>query len=106
MKPLFLLIVYPILILLLTTNVVKSQKTCPFPINEKRILSKQGLDTFLHLLKTDSFVVKHKRKNIPHFIKKELNCLANGFRIANPGKPYNISDFITWARPSRQLTFM
>jgi hypothetical protein len=106
MKLLFSSIVCTILILILTTADIKAQKACRFAINEQRILANANLDTFLHLFKTDSFVIRNKKKYIPRFIKKELKCLAGGFRIANPGKTFNGGDVIQWNLPNRQLVFL
>ena len=106
MKYLIILIACLVVSLLRSGN-SNAQKTCPFPINNQRILTNQNLDTFLHLFKTDSFVERNKKKHIPRFIKKELKCLANDkFRIANPGKPYNEGDIISGNLPMRQLVFL
>src|SRR5262249_2002456 len=51
-------------------------------------------------------------KNIPHFIKKQLRCMAYGFSIANPGKRYQATDVVVpriippIQLPERQLVFL
>jgi len=100
------LIVWLVVLLLFYCSHIYAQKNCPFRIDTSRILNNRNLNTFLHLFKTDSFVVKNKKKYIPHFIKKELKCLAGGFGIANPGRPYNAGDVIVRNLPMRQLVFL
>ncbi len=64
------------------------------------------MDGFLFELQSDSFKIQNNKKAIPHFIKKQLRCLTNGFSIANPGQPYQESDYIRWKLPTRLLVFL
>lgn len=93
-------------IILLTTGTASAQRNCSFPIDTARILGNQNLDIFLAALKSDSFSITNNKKDIPRFIKKQLNCYAHGFRIANPDQPYNATDVIIQNLPGRKLTFL
>ena len=93
--------------LVLTLN-VSGQNTCGYKLDTAAILSNKNLDDFLAVLQTDSFIVTNDKKDIPRSIKKQLNCMTNGFSIANPGEPYQATDVVTWRikpRPRRQLVF-
>jgi hypothetical protein len=88
------------------TFVMEAQKKCDFQIDTASILTNKNLDFFLTELKTGRFEVANKRNHIPAFIKRELNCLAHGFRIANPNKPYNATDAVIRRLAMRQLRFL
>jgi hypothetical protein len=94
-----------VLTCLLTADNALSQKKCSFQIDTAKILTNQNLDGFLTELKDDSFKITNNKKDIPKFIKKQLDCYTHGFRIANPDQPYSSSDVIVRNLPRRQLTF-
>jgi hypothetical protein len=100
------LIALPLLLSLLITKSTLSQKTCDFQIDTTRILANQNLDSLLAELRIDSFKITNNKKDIPKFIKKQLDCYVHGFRIANPDQPYNSTDVIIRNLPGRQLTFL
>jgi hypothetical protein len=58
-------------------------------------------------LKDLKFETKNKKKYIPRFIKKNLKCWENRkFRIANPGKLYNDTDYIVRNLPRRRMNYL
>lgn len=91
---------------LLTTVTVLSQRKCSFQIDTIKILTNQNLNNLLAELESDSFKITNNKKEIPKFIKKQLDCYVNGFRIANPGQPYNSTCVIERNLPMRQLRFL
>jgi hypothetical protein len=100
-----LLIIFCIII------IIKSgygQTNCAYPIDSAKIIQNLNLDDFLHALKSDSFKVTNNKKDIPKFIKKQLDCYTtNNFDIANPDQPYQSTDvIIERGLPRRKLTFL
>jgi hypothetical protein len=98
-----------IIFLLLTYNLSNSaygQGSCSFKIDTAKILTNQNLDRLLQYFQTNTFKITNNKKDIPRFIKKELDCLSNGFSLANPGQPFQATDVIKGKRPNRQLTFL
>ena len=82
------------------------QKKCAFQIDTLKILTNQNLSELLAEFSKDSFRVTNNKSDIPQFIKSQLNCLANGFSIANPNQPYQATDVISQRLPKRQLVFL
>jgi len=99
----------PILFLILAFSIsikVFGQRNCDFKIDTAKVLINQNLDKLLSELQSDTFNTTNNKKDIPRFIKKQLNCLAHGFSIANPGQPYQATDVIFKKLPRRQLVFL
>ena len=92
-------------ILTVTLN-ASGQDNCSFKIDTAKILANINLDTLLSEFQIESFKVSTDKKDMPHFIKKQLNCLTHGFSIANPGQLYQNTDVIVQKLPSRQLIFL
>lgn len=88
------------------TNSTSAQKNCDYKIDTAKILGNQNLDNLLLEFQNDSFKITNNKKDIPHFIKKELDCLVNGFSIANPGQKYQATDVVLKKLPWRQLVFL
>jgi len=95
-----------LLILFVSTEKLFSQKKCSFQLDTARILKNQDLDKLLSELKIESFKITNNKRDIPRFIKKELNCYVQPFKIANPNHPYNSTDLIIRGLPERQLIFL
>ena len=93
------------LALLISINVF-GQKNCEFKIDTAKILANQNLDNLLSQFQNDTFKITNNKKDIPRFIKKQLNCLTHGFSIANPGQPYQATDVVFKKLPWRQLVFL
>lgn len=85
---------------------ILAQKNCNFKIDTASILSNQNLDHLLIEFKTNSLRVTNDIKDIPAHVKKQLDCLANDFSIANPGQPYQVTDVVFKKLPWRQLVFL
>jgi len=96
---------FGLLILLLLTQLISlSQKNC-------RVLyasvHKSFNSSLIDSLKDLKFETKDKKKYIPGFIKKNLKCWKKRkFRIANPGKPYNDTDYIVRDLPRRRMNYL
>jgi hypothetical protein len=82
------------------------QKNCAYKIDTSKILLNENLDSFLTKLKDNTFQISKDKKDIPLFIKQQLECLAHNFSIANPNEQYNSTDVFTEGLPSRQLLFL
>jgi len=82
------------------------QRNCSYIIDTARILHNKNLDSFLSEIKKDSFKISYDKKDIPSFIKKQLDCLAHKFSLANPDERYQATDVITKKLPWRQLQFL
>jgi hypothetical protein len=82
------------------------QTKCDFKIDTAKILAHLELEPLLSEFQTDSFKISVDQKDIPYPIRKQLNCLTRGFSIANPGKPYQMTDVIVQKLPRRQLVFL
>ena len=82
-----------------------SQKPCAYPINTSRRDPSELIDS----LEKQQVKTSNKKKHIPKFIRKNLDCWTGKFRVANPGKPYQATDFVDGGfrhTPIRQLTYL
>lgn len=98
-----------IIIYLIFCVTVNAQSQCSFKLDTTSILNNSSLNDFRSAIENDSFTLLTNRKDIPYFIKSQLDCICNGFSIANPGKPFQGTDIISWRLkklPPRQLTFL
>ena len=91
--------------LALSLNAI-GQKNCDYKIDTSKILANENLDNFLFKIQRDTFKVSYDKKDIPSFIKRQLNCLTHGFSIANPNQEYQATDVLYRRLPSRQLIFL
>ena len=85
------------------------QGNCIFKIDTAKILANRSLTSYLLALQSDTFMVTNNKKDIPRFIKRQLNCLTHGFSMANPDKKYQATDVVGWRikpLPRRQLVFL
>jgi hypothetical protein len=83
-----------------------AQKNCDYRIDTAKILLNKNLDAFLVKIKNKTFSVSYDKKDIPSFIKKQLDCWTQNFSIANPKEPFNVTDFYDKKLPDRQLLFL
>jgi len=98
---------YFILVFILATSFHSfAQKHCDYKIDTTKILLNENLDSFLIKIRQETFIVSHDKKDIPSFIKKELDCLTHNFSIANPNKAFNATDVYDDKLPDRQLLFI
>lgn len=95
-----------LLIILITTNCILAQKKCDYNINTPKILSNESLDKFIYLLQKNDFIVSNNKKEIPSFIKKQLDCISGEFSIANPGEKYQSNCIAESNLPKRKLIFL
>ncbi|CAM1355440.1 hypothetical protein [Tenacibaculum halocynthiae] len=96
---------FSIIIVLLTLNGF-AQKNCEYQIDKKRILENINLDSFLTEFQNEQFVVDNDKKSIPKHVKKELDCIASEFSIANPKEEYQAGCNVEKDKPKRQLIFL
>ncbi|MDI9366613.1 MAG: hypothetical protein QM541_16775 [Flavobacterium sp.] len=82
------------------------QNNCSFKIDTTKILTKENLRKFATKLKNDTFQSFTDINEIPTFIKKQLNCLTNGFSIANPNEDYRCCCTSPRHLPNRKLIFV
>jgi hypothetical protein len=83
------------------------QKNCEFKIDTAKILANKNLDGFINKLQSDTFKIANNKKDIPSFIKKQLNCYTGKFSIANPDGFYQEFDLIiNKSLPRRKITFL
>ena len=71
-------------LLVLVAPCVSGQRQCGFLIDTAKSFSKPTLYYFLTEIKSDTFKITNNKKDIPSFIKKQLDCFSGEFRIANP----------------------
>jgi len=88
------------------TNKSFCQKNCSYTIDTAKILANKNLDSFLIKFEKDFFKITNNKNDIPKFIKRDLDCLANDFSLANPGEPFQQTDVIFQKLPWRQLVFL
>ena len=93
------------LIILFTINAF-GQNDCKFVINEKQIRENKNLDVFLDKMKNEKFVVNNNKNSIPKQVRKELDCIAKEFSIANPKENYQKGCEAGINVPKRQLIFL
>ena len=94
-----------IIIILMTLNCI-AQKKCQYEIDESKILENKNLDSFLIALKSEKIKVYNDKKSIPTQVKKQLDCIAKNFDIANPKEAYQQGCIVEKKIPSRGLFFL
>jgi hypothetical protein len=94
-----------IIYLLISLNVM-GQKNCIYKIDTTKILSNENLNSFLSVIQTYNFKISYNKKDIPSFIKKQLDCFTNKFSIANPDEEYQATDIDDEKLPDRKLLFL
>ena len=101
-----------VLILLASLNIANAQTDCPFEVDAKTVLSNKNLRELLEILKTDSFVIRTDKKQIPEIVYKQIKCIMpkedeNEFRLANPKEHARIGCVQSAGdkAPTRQLLF-
>ena len=82
------------------------QKNCDYKIDTLKILRNENLDGFLSALQNDSFEISYDKKDIPSFIKSQLDCLTHNFSIVNPNQEYQATDVVYKKLPNRKLIFL
>jgi len=76
------------------------------PVDTIRILLDENLDSFVAALKSEHFQTFKDKKNIPSFIKEQLDCLTKDkFSLANPKEEYRCCCTSSQESPVRQLLF-
>lgn len=75
-------------------------QNCGFEIDKEKIVTNSDLDYFLNKLATDEFEITNTTESIPEHLSEQLDCLADGFSIANPNEEFQSSDIID---PNRKL---
>ncbi len=83
-----------------------SQDNCTFKPDYSKILSNKNLDKFVAILQENRLTVYDNKKEIPSFIKTQLDCLAKGFSIANKNQKYQSNCISSNDLPKRQLIYM
>jgi hypothetical protein len=96
----------PIIFLLLISCVTFAQKKqCDFVIGSAKSFKDENLQPLIDSLQATQLKTLNKKKFIPKFIKRTLNCWTKKFSIADPGKRYQATDIKEYA-PIRQLTYL
>jgi hypothetical protein len=95
-----------ILILLTIAFSSFGQNNCGITVDTTKILLDENLDSFVTSLKSEQFQTFRDKKNIPSFIKVQLDCLTKDkFSLANPGENYICCCTSSQELPRRQLLF-
>ncbi len=80
------------------------QNNCEFQIDTQSIFLNQNLDTFIHKLESDTFHIIPDIRMFPQRVQSQLQCLLNGFGIANPNQDFRCCCTSPDNLPQRQLT--
>jgi hypothetical protein len=91
---------------LLLPVLAPAQTRCLCSLDTAKILANENLDGFTYRMRTDAFEVLNDKKAIPVFVKKQLDCLAEGFKIANPDEEYACCCTDFKDLPRRKLIFL
>lgn len=94
---------YCIIVLLFANSSLRGQNDCTFKIDTQRIFLNQNLDTFIHELELDTFHIIPDKRLIPPNVLNQLQCLAEGFGLANPKENFRCCCTSSPSLPQRQL---
>lgn len=83
-----------------------AQRNCDYKIDTSKILSNENLDKFLLKFKIGNFKTFNNKNAIPKNVKKQLDCLARKFSIANPEQEYSCCCTSLARLPNRKLIFL
>ena len=93
------------IILNLTVNSF-GQNTCSIIVDTNKIFLDENLDMFISKLNTESFQTFKDKKQLPQFLKQQLDCLTkDSFSIANPNEEYRCCCTSSRRLPKRKLLF-
>ena len=94
-----------LLFLTLTLNSF-GQNICGIYVDTNKIFFDENLDMFLSKLNTETFQTFKDKKQLPQFLKLQLNCLTkDSFSIANPNEDYRCCCTSSQKLPKRKLLF-
>jgi hypothetical protein len=83
-----------------------AQKNCTYKVDENIILQNKNLDAFLQKFESEKFIISNDKNSIPKHVKKQLDCIAKNFDIANPNEKYQQGCIVEENTPSRGLCFL
>lgn len=84
----------------------EGQTNCSFKIDTLSILEDKNLLAFIEEINSTTFKIHKDKKHIPKFCKKQLDCLTNGFDIANPKEEFRNSCTASDSLPPRRLELL
>ena len=91
-----------VLFFLIFNSSFAQKKQCDFSMDSRT----ENLSQLIDSLQGTYLKTLNKKRFIPKFIKRTLNCWTQKFDIANPGKRYQSGDVYMWHAPIRQLTYL
>ena len=96
--------IFSIILLLVVSMTLAAQTNCYFKPDKERILRNKNLNYFLNNTR-DSFKISYEVKDIPGYIREQINCLMDDTLLANPNEAYASGCVIYEGVPRRQLVF-
>jgi hypothetical protein len=98
---------YFVLFFSIITAISFGQNNCQFRIDSLSIWTNKKLDTFLNTLQIENFKSYSDKKQIPTFLKEELDCWTKGdFSLANPDEEYQCCCTSSKKLPKRKLQYL
>jgi hypothetical protein len=95
-----------LLLLMFLPTFAIAQKNCGYKIDTTKVLNR-NLKKLGQTLQPLKLTTKKSRKDIPKFIMKTLDCLTEGFSLADPNELFQNSDTYTGEKlPMRQITYI
>jgi|SRR5579859_3070104 len=98
--------IYTLILVLASTLSGIGQKNCNCVVDTERILLNVDLDHFLSSLKNEAFTGSVQKNKIPKFIIDQLDCLTQGFSLANPNQDYQCCCTSPHNLPKRKLLYL
>ena len=102
-------LIFFILLLLVVSTGYCQKMQCSFSINSINMPDSLNSCQLLDSITNIPFKQYNRKGKIPRFIKRTLNCWADGFNIANPGRRADIGcsrDLWIFLRPDRALLYL
>ncbi len=93
-----------LLTVFLSFNVYSQE--CGFDSNESILESNKKMEWFVKELTKKKLTITNDKNDIPPKVKKQLDCLNNGFSIANPKENYQSGCIVEKEVPSRHLNLL
>lgn len=94
------------IILICSAFAVRGQTECSYRIDTLAILEDRNLPEFIKQISSDCFTAYNNKRHIPTSWQRQLDCLTDGFDLANPGEDFRNGCTGPETLPSRRLDLL
>ena len=97
---------YHLILLTIFLTLNSYSQECGFDNNESFSKSNKKMEWFVKKLTKQKLTITNDKNDIPYKVKKQLDCITNGFDIANPEEKHQSGCIVEEGIPSRRLNIL